>query len=274
MDALDRNADNEGDNRQQVTKAPADEPVTNKQPVFSPDGQKIAFTRSATGACNDCQGDIYTINLDGSGEQGLTTGTAVNNMQPYWAGAATVSVSDASVVEGSTGVTEARFTVSRSGSVAGAVSVGYGTADDSATAPGDYDTKSGTVSFARGETSKEVIVEVKGDSLDEPDERFFVNLSSPQDATIADGQGAGTIIDDDDPPPPPATPTASIDDVSVTEGNSGTTAATFTVSLSAPSGKPVALDFATADDSALAPGDYQPTAGTLSFATGETSKTV
>ena len=51
-------------------------------------------------------------------------------------------------------------------------------------------------------------------------------------------------------------PTISIDDVTVTEGNSETTDATFTVSLNGASADPVTVDFATANGSAIAPGDY------------------
>ena len=77
-------------------------------------------------------------------------------------------------------------------------------------------------------------------------ETFFVNLSNPTNATIADGQGVGTIIDDD------PLPSLSINDVTVTEGNSGTTNATFTVTLSAASGQAVTVDYATADGTATA----------------------
>ena len=82
---------------------------------------------------------------------------------------------------------------------------------------------SGTLTFAAGQTTQTVTVPVNGDVLDEVDETFSVNLSSPVNATIADGQGLGTITDDDAPP------TLSIDDVTVTEGDAGTVDATFTV---------------------------------------------
>ena len=54
-----------------------------------------------------------------------------------------------------------------------------------------------TLSFAPGETSQTVTVLVSGDLLDEANETFIVNLSGPTNATIADGQGIGTITDDD-----------------------------------------------------------------------------
>lgn len=69
-------------------------------------------------------------------------------------------------------------------------------------------------------------------------------------------------------------PGVSVDDVTVTEGNAGTTPATFTVSLDRPSPAPVTVDFATADGTAVAPADYAVTAGTVTFAPGETTKPV
>lgn len=73
--------------------------------------------------------------------------------------------------------------------------------------------------------------------------------------------------------PPSKQPTLSVDDVVVTEGDSGTSAATFTVSLSAGSSKTVTVDFATADGTATA-ADYAPVSGTLVFAKGQTAKAV
>lgn len=66
----------------------------------------------------------------------------------------------------------------------------------------------------------------------------------------------------------------SVSDVTVTEGNSGTTTATFTVSLNSASIQAVTVDFATADGTATAGVDYVASSGTLTFAPGETSKTV
>ena len=74
--------------------------------------------------------------------------------------------------------------------------------------------------------SKTVDVLVEGDTLDEFDETFSVDLANPVGVAVADGSGVGTIVDDD------AAPLVSIDDVSVTEGDAGTTTASFTVSLS------------------------------------------
>jgi hypothetical protein len=69
-------------------------------------------------------------------------------------------------------------------------------------------------------------------------------------------------------------PSLAVSDALVTEGDSGTKNALFTVSLSAASAGPVTVDYATADGSAKAPGDYTATTGTLTFAAGELSKQV
>ena len=111
------------------------------------------------------------------------------------------------------------------------VTVSWAAVAGSAVAGADYVAASGTLTFQPGEMAKAVVVMVKGDALDEADETFFVNLSSPANAVIADGQGIGTIVDDD------PTPVLSIGDVSLAEGEAGPTAATFSLSLSAPSGR-------------------------------------
>ena len=138
----------------------------------------------------------------------------------------TLSVNDVTVTEGDTGTVNAVFTVTLAQASGLGVSVDYATANNTAIAPADYTAASGTLTFAAGETTKTVTVLVNGDTLDEANETFFVNLSNPSNATIADGQGVGTITDDDAPS------TLTINDVSVIEGDTGTTVATFTVSLS------------------------------------------
>jgi hypothetical protein len=120
----------------------------------------------------------------------------------------------ATATEGNAGTTTAVFTVSLSAPSSLAIAVSYVTLDGTATAGSDYLAGSGTLTFASGETSKSVTVLVNGDRVGEEDEFFFVNLHSPANATIADGQGQGTILDDE--------PRINVNDAAKIEGNSGT----------------------------------------------------
>ncbi len=108
---------------------------------------------------------------------------------------------------------------------------------------------------------------VAGDLLNEPDETFRVNLSTAVNATIADTQATGTIVDDD------AIPTISINDPTLTEGNSGTANMTFTLTLSAASGRTVTVAYATSDGTATQPADYSARTGTVTFTAGQVSRT-
>ena len=113
--------------------------------------------------------------------------------------AATLAISDVSLVEGNQGIVNAVFTVTLSEPAAGTVTVNYGTADGTAQASRDYEAAAGTLTFAPGETSKTITVAVKGDTQVEANETFFVNLSAAVNADIGDSQGLGTIFNDDSP---------------------------------------------------------------------------
>jgi hypothetical protein len=117
-------------------------------------------------------------------------------------GLPSLSINDVSVTEGSSGTTNATFTVSLSASSAFMVTVSYASANGTAAAGSDYTAASGTLTFNPGTTTQTFSVSVIGDSTAEPNENFVVNLSSPAGATIADGQGIGTITTDDAPPSP------------------------------------------------------------------------
>jgi probable HAF family extracellular repeat protein len=179
-----------------------------------------------------------------------------------------LAINNVSVTEGNSGTVYAVFTVTLSGHNTSPVTVNYATADGSATAGSDYQSTSGTLTFAPGETSKTITVQVIGDRLAEPNETFVVNLSGATSANIASGEGEGTIMDDE--------PRLSISDVAKLEGKKGqTTLFTFTVTLSATYDQPVTVSFRTVDGSArTSDSDYVAKTGTLTFAPGETTKTI
>jgi hypothetical protein len=180
----------------------------------------------------------------------------------------TMGILDAIVAEGSSGTTSATFTVTLSPASSQTVTAQFATADETATAPSDYQARSGTVTFAPGDTLETLVVSVNGDLLNEADETFLVNLTNPVGATIEDSEGRGTITNDD------PLPSLAVSDVTVGEGDAGTAAANFTVALSAPSGRTVTVAYATADGTAVAPVDYASTGGTLTFTPPATTQPV
>lgn len=177
-----------------------------------------------------------------------------------------VGISDVTVAEGNVGTANATFTVRLSVAYDVPVTVGYATTGGTATAGGDYQAASGTLTIPAGQTSGTITVPVTGDRVVEPNETFFVNLSSPTYGVIADGTGIGTIVDDE--------PRISVNSVSVKEGNSGMKVMTFTVTLSAAYDQAVTVNYATHDGTAtVADGDYVAISGTLTFAPGQTTRT-
>ncbi|MGH4025348.1 MAG: Calx-beta domain-containing protein [Pseudonocardiaceae bacterium] len=124
-------------------------------------------------------------------------GVSQGNVEQITVGVRGLSINDVSVTEGNSGTTPATFTVSLDQPSPTPVTVGYATTDGSATAPADYATTSGTVTFEPGQILKPVTVPVNSDTVDEPNETFTVTLSSASGATISDGTGLGTIVDDD-----------------------------------------------------------------------------
>ena len=136
--------------------------------------------------------------------------------------------------------------------------------------PADYTAVSGTANFADGQASKRIDLPIVNDLLDEPDETFQFTLSGATgSASLGIPATAPITIFDND-----SAPQISISDVFAPEGNSSTSTANFSVSLSAPSAFSVTVNFATANAAAVAPADYLATSGTLTFAPGETAKTI
>jgi hypothetical protein len=175
-----------------------------------------------------------------------------------------LSVSDPSVTEGDSGTKNASFVVSLSSASTDTVTVAYGTADNSAAQPADYAREGGMLTFAPGETAKTVTVPVSGDLIDEHHETLFLNLANPTNAGLAELRGVGTILDND------PLPQLSVGDTSASEGDPEA----FTATLSAPSGKTIVVYFSTTDGTATALDDYSTASDMLSFAPGETSKTI
>jgi len=178
---------------------------------------------------------------------------------------AAFSISDITVNEDAGTVT---LFVSLDYAVHFTISVDYATVPDSATNPSDYLPQTGTLIFTLGEQPQSITIPIVNTDSVELTERFFVNLTNLQayglDVSFADAQGEVTILDDDQT-------TLSIADLTVNEA-AGT--ATVTVSQDQPVETSVSIDFATVDQSAFAPDDYQAMSGTLTFNAGEQTKTI
>lgn len=164
----------------------------------------------------------------------------------------------------------ALITVSRFGGSAGEARINYATSNGTATAGQDYTSVSGTLTFANGVTSQTFSVPILGDNFDESDnESVTLTLSNPAGSGSLGFPSTSTLnINDDDP-----RPTVSINDVQLLEGNSGTSDAVFTVTLTGQTAQQVTVGFATSNNSATL-SDYQPTSGQLTFNPGETTKTI
>lgn len=203
---------------------------------------------------------------------GLGVGTLTNDDpggKPHYA------ISSESVSEGNTGTKYLTFTITRGGSTAVAGSVQYFTQTiaGGATANTDFTPKAATLmSFPVGVTSKTFTVAIRGDYVAEGDESFQVGLKAAVNGDLpAFPFGYGTIVNDDSS----ATPSISIGDVSIAEGNSFTKNVTFTVTRSGNLAGTTAFKYATQNGTAIAPGDYAAKALTsLSFTAGQSSKTL
>ncbi|HEY0028861.1 MAG TPA: Calx-beta domain-containing protein [Allosphingosinicella sp.] len=236
---------------------------------------RVLITHTITGL-NIAPGATFWIRWTDLNASGADDGLAIDDFT-LTAGAAapalpSLSITDVSQFETNAGTTTFTFTVSLSAPAgAGGVTFDIATADGTATtADGDYVAKALTgQTIPAGSTTYTFDVTVNGDAKLEANESFVVNINNVTGATVADGQGTGTIQNEDTPPEP----AASIADASIVEGDSGTSNLTFTVTLSFAPTSAVTIDYATSDGSAGA-GDYTATSGTLTFAAGETTKTI
>ncbi len=267
------------------TQTPFDDPATT--PLNELDPGLVLYDSSGTPVEDDSNtedgknarliytattGGTYTIEVfteDGAGEYLLKTEVFTEPLP-------LLRIDNVAVEEGDGGQTVALFTVRLSEPSASPVTVQFDTCDGTeyttsngaaTLADGDYGPVSGLVEFLPGETEKTVQILVNGDTDIEPNEDFFARLGSAAGAIIADPHGVCTILNDDT--------SISIEDVEPLEGDTGVTLFEFVVSLVAPLGVPLTVDYATANGTATeADLDYVPTSGTLIFDPGEIEKTI
>jgi Calx-beta domain/FG-GAP-like repeat/FG-GAP repeat len=162
------------------------------------------------------------------------------------------------------------FTVTLSAPSTETVTVRYYSAGQSAASAVDFQPVSGTLTFAPGVTTQSITVPIVNDALNEFRESFNLRLYHPVNGFVRKEHAVASINDDADP-----VPSVSIADVSVVEGNSGTTSAKFNVVMSSQSGKLVSLIYSTADGTATGGSDFQAASNqVLNIAPGLTSTVI
>ena len=181
-----------------------------------------------------------------------------------------VSISDVAVKEGDSGTSVATFTVKLDVAGAKPTTVSYTTADAGTTAGADYLPASGSITFAPAQTQQTIAVTINGDTAQERNETFVVNLTSVTYGHLLRATAAGTILDDDG-----ASPAIFVDDTETREtAHGGQTYMRFHVRLSAATGLPVTVDYASSPRSATANADYINVIGTLTFEPGQTEQRI
>jgi hypothetical protein len=146
--------------------------------------------------------------------------------------------------------------------------VSFATSPGSAIEGTDFLGTNGTLVFAPGKTLLTIPVRLVGDVTQESNETFFVTISAPNNATLGNAQGIGTIVNND-----PA-PRLFISNASVSESNGGPTNMVFNVRLTPASGRLVQVNYFTTNGLATAGLDYMATNGTLVFQPGETNQSI
>lgn len=177
--------------------ASSDFSATSGTLTFAPGETSKTVSLAVSGDTTFEPDETFFVNLSGATnaitDDAQGRGTIVNDdLVP------SISINDVAVTEGNAGTVSAGFTVALSNPSYQTITVNFATAANSATfADGDYVANSGTLTFGPGTTTQPVSVTVNGDIASETNEAFFVNLSGAANASLADAQGVGTILNDD-----------------------------------------------------------------------------
>jgi hypothetical protein len=221
-------------------------------------GRLVKVARSGT--VNNGASACYTYDK-ADNRTNVTSSTSSNCSPP----SVSFSVNDVSVIEGG----NLLFTVTKTGTATGTLTVSYATANGTAVAGSDYTTTSGTLSFLSTDTAKTVSVPTIDDAAVESAETVLFNLSNASTgATISDSQGVGTINDND----------SLCGGVSFTIASNGAVAeggsSLFTVTKSGSASGSCSVNYATAGGTATSGSDFTASSGTLTFTSTQTSQQI
>jgi hypothetical protein len=166
--------------------------------TFAPGVQSQTVSVPVMGDTLDEVGEIFSLNLSSP------TLATIGRAKGYGAindddDAPSVTIADISITEGHS-VSTALLTLTLSVPSGQTVRVQFTTADGTAVAGADYQTRLGEVQFAPGVLTRTIPVTIVGDRVAEANESFFVNLTSASAATLADAQATVTIGNDDGTP--------------------------------------------------------------------------
>ncbi|OWY24595.1 T9SS C-terminal target domain-containing protein [Sphingobacteriales bacterium UPWRP_1] len=202
-----------------------------------------------------------TINVNDTANPACAANTIVTSPGPCSNVIPTLTINDITVNENAGTATLQICTSGVSGSP---ITVQYVTSNSSAIAGSDYTTTSGTATIPAGQTCVNVTIPIIDDNINEPTETFTVNLTNPNNATIADPQGVVTILDNDVAPQP----TLTINDITVTEGVNPT--ATLQICTSVISSSAITVTYTTSNGTANAGSDYTATMAVATIPAGQT----
>lgn len=143
--------------------------------------------------------ETFTLNLSNPVNttlaQSQAQGTIINNdPKPK------INIGDATVNEGNSGITTARFAVTLTNPSSQTITAKYATSNGTAVVPSDYNSSTGVLTFTAGQTAKTVNIQVKGDVIFEPLETFSVRLTGLTNVDAGDLTGVGNIRNDDSRP--------------------------------------------------------------------------
>jgi uncharacterized protein YhjY with autotransporter beta-barrel domain len=175
-----------------------------------------------------------------------------------------IAITNAIATEGNSGLTGLGFVVTLTSPSAIPIEVSYQTASGSAISGADFQPLSGAFAFAPGITQQTLLVNIIADTVFEPDETMSLTATPLGGAGVT---GIGTIVNDD-------APAITVSNASVAEGNSGTTAMSFEVTLASALNTTLQVSYSAGGGTATSGVDYQAASGTLTFAGGTTRQTV
>lgn len=249
--------------------------------TFGCDGFSCPTTKSFTVQTNDdsTREPTETVNIVLSNIQGAAKGSdgAVNITDNEGGTVPTFTIVDPAPANEGNADNTRTVQVQLSPASNQTVTLNYATADDTATANSSKGTPdyvpqtTQTLTWPAGNTdTKSINVTVKGDTIGEPTEKFAVNFGSPNNAALPDNQAFVQLNNDDGAPPviSLAAPEPK------NEGDAGTTDMIITINVAPAAQQTLTVDYATADGTAVVEDDYTETKGTLTIATGQSSKTV